>query len=980
MAITKKQKICAAALIASLILYALVGFYLVPYLIREKTPGILKEQTGQSAQLKVVRFNPFKFLLELENFELEGADGKNLISFERLVIDFNAPSSLRQQALIFDNIALSKPLLDIKRKSDGSFNFSSMLPKSEPSKPVEDKNKAGIMPLVLHNFSIQEGRFGWLDAISGQELKESMLPINLSVTELTTQSNTEAGFELGLVLESGGHLHWQGELGLSPFTSRGKIELEDLSLSNVWRLFLQKLLPMQISAGHLSLTGEYQVGIHDSGLAFNFSNGQIAINEFALTEKGQNQSLVTIPSLTISGISADLNKHEVQINSLSSRDAGIKATLQADGRINYQTIFAQQNASQPKSPQPTSAMAEKATPEWQINLGELALKNYQLLFTDQTQKTPQTAKLSNINFTLRKVNTRELKKLPLQFSALYNEAGKINLDGDIGINPLSANLAIDIKAIKLKNFQKYLDNYFNLELVDGEFNSHGNMQLNQSENLQLTFQGGANIDNLTTRDKINNKDFLKWHDLQLQQINIDLAKQVFSVASIFFDRPYFRFNIKKDKTTNIAAIIVPQTAKPDSTAQPDKPKTDAKQAPANISIGKVELKDGHSDFSDFSLILPFVADMDGLNGEMNGFSSTQDAPLKLSLLGKVYDLAQVVIKGSYQIKSGNADISLKFTNMPLPLITPYMAEFAGYKIEKGQMALDLLYKVNKGQLEARNKIFIDQLTLGDKVENPHATSLPLNLAIALLKDADGKINLDFPITGSLDDPQFSVGALIADVLENLISKLVTSPFRALGSLFDDESHDFSVINFSAGSAEIKSEETAKLDQLSQALQNKPSLTLEIKGMAFQSSDWEQMRFDAVKEILKKMKSGELRDKGETIRSEYIELSEDDYKRLLAKFYAEVFPLDIAKSVLGEPRIKSQQDADFYTVARQKLESVMPPDPQRLTDLAISRANAISKYLVDADHLDIARIYLLAPELDPANTDGIVSKLSLSASQ
>jgi hypothetical protein len=202
----------------------------------------------------------------------------------------------------------------------------------------------------------------------------------------------------------------------------------------------------------------------------------------------------------------------------------------------------------------------------------------------------------------------------------------------------------------------------------------------------------------------------------------------------------------------------------------------------------------------------------------------------------------------------------------------------------------------------------------------------------------------------------------------------------LGGLFDNDDHDFSSINFPAGSAEIKPEETVKLDQLSQALQSKPSLTLEVKGMAFQSRDWEQLRFDAVKEILKKMKSGELRDKGETIRSEYIELSEDDYKRLLAKFYAEVFPLDIDKSLLGAPRIKSQPDADFYTIARQKLESVMPPDPQRLTDLAISRANAISKYLVETDHLDIARIYLLAPELDPVNTEGIVSKLSLNAAQ
>ena len=380
MVITRKQKICAAVLVAALLLYALAGFYLLPYLIRTQLPVILKEQTGQSAQLQTVRFNPFKFLLELENFSLAGSDGKNLISFDSFVVDFNAISSVRRQALVFDNIVLSKPLLDIKRKSDGSFNFSSMLPKTEPAKPTEDKKNTDLLPLMLHSFSIQEGRIGWFDAISGQELRDSLLPVNLSVTELTTQGNAEAGFDLGFVLESGGHLHWQGVFGLTPITSKGKIDLEDLGLTNVWRLFLQKILPVQITAGRLSVSAEYQAGIAESGMALNLSNGLIKVKEFAVAEKGKSDPLLTIPMLAVSGISANLDKHEVKINALSSSDAQIKAVLQADGILNYQAIFAQRATATPASAQQTSAQAGKPGPEWQISLGELALKNYQLSF------------------------------------------------------------------------------------------------------------------------------------------------------------------------------------------------------------------------------------------------------------------------------------------------------------------------------------------------------------------------------------------------------------------------------------------------------------------------------------------------------------------------------------------------------------------------------------------------------------------------
>ncbi len=152
-------------------------------------------------------------------------------------------------------------------------------------------------------------------------------------------------------------------------------------------------------------------------------------------------------------------------------------------------------------------------------------------------------------------------------------------------------------------------------------------------------------------------------------------------------------------------------------------------------------------------------------------------------------------------------------------------------------------------------------------------------------------------------------------------------------------------------------------QIAKALDTKPELVLEVKGIAYQTQDWPVMRFDALKDILKKMKSGELRDKGEKIRYEYLDLSEEDYKRLLAKFYGEVFPQKLDHSLLGKPRIKERPDGDFYEMARQELESIMQPEPQRLNDLAVSRANHIAKHLAEKSGVDRNRIFILATELD-----------------
>ena len=315
--------------------------------------------------------------------------------------------------------------------------------------------------------------------------------------------------------------------------------------------------------------------------------------------------------------------------------------------------------------------------------------------------------------------------------------------------------------------------------------------------------------------------------------------------------------------------------------------------------------------------------------------------------------------------------------MPLPLITPYMAEFSGYSIEKGQMALDLRYRIHEGELDAQNKLFIDQLALGEHVDNPNARSLPIKLAIALLKDSSGKINLNFPISGSLDDPHFNFETFIADAAGNLISKIASSPFSLFGNLLD--SHiDYSVVNFNPGSSELSTEQQHKLTELARALKSKPQLNIDIKGLAYQDQDWPVIRFDSIYEILKKMKSGELRDQGQQIRHEYIQLSDAEYQRLLIKFFKEVYPDELGYSILGKPKVKSQPDAEFFSLAKQKLELAMPPEQARLNNLAIARANSIAKFLIEQTEIDRDKVFILATEVRQLEKPEINAILTLSA--
>jgi hypothetical protein len=253
------------------------------------------------------------------------------------------------------------------------------------------------------------------------------------------------------------------------------------------------------------------------------------------------------------------------------------------------------------------------------------------------------------------------------------------------------------------------------------------------------------------------------------------------------------------------------------------------------------------------------------------------------------------------------------------------------------------------------------------------------LAVALLKDSSGKIKIDVPITGSLDDPKFSIGAIVTDALVNVLSKVVTSPFNALASLVGSEK-DLSTISFTAGNSYLGKQQREKLDGLSKALKERPVLNIDIKGASFQEQDWPVIREDALYEQLKKRKAAEINKDAETkIREEYVKLTDDDYKRLLADMFIEKFPLLAEKSFLGTPQLMNPKAGDFYEIAKQKLFTIIMPEQERLKELASARAQAIANYIVQKGGVPRERVYILDTVIDPERDNKeIASALSLNA--
>ena len=834
--------------------------------------------------------------------------------------------------------------------SEGQLNISQFDLKNIPSLPA----LTGLAEIDLH----------YQAEYSNEQLKLDINNATLGLHNLHYSPNSELALNLADInIETEVNLNVKKEEWLLD-GHKTKIIVQQLETQQ----------PVSFKAASLSATADYQLNFNEKKLNLMVKKGLFDAKNLQLFTPTQ-QPFLKIPALAIHGIDCNLDHHTININSVSINDVDVILHRLADGSVNYQQIITHTVQTEPTTTSKTNNDNNVQPSLWRVSVDKAVLSNADVEFTDDTLSTPTTTNIKPINLTTSHYNSQPNNLMPLEFNLGINGNGSIKLTGNVGMTPPSAKLDVAVQGIELEKFHDYFDQFINLDLIDGSLNINGHLNYANSDKLDLVFEGDSNITDFLTRDQRIHKDFVKWLKLSLDGISINTSANRYTANELNITRPYARVTIRKDKTVNFSNLLVN-----DNSAKTVKPTTQAsKQTPVYFKLGNLKITDASTNFSDLSLILPFSAYIQDMEGGASGLSSEENTTIKLALKGNAYDLSSVNIAGQIRPFLGDYDIDVNFNGLPMPLVSPYMVQFAGYKVEKGKMTLDLNYKVNDKKLTVQNKILIDQFELGEKIDNPNALPIPLKLGIALLKDANGKIKFNFPISGSLDDPQFNISDIVADALENAITKIITSPFALLTSLEGSE-EDLSTIGFSAGSDELTVQQKNKLTALAKSLLERPALTLSIKGTSYQKQDWPAISDDALFDQLKLRRSEEInKDAVVKIRPEYVKLSDDEYRRLLADMFIEKFPNLADKSLLGIPRLKNAANGDFYEIAKQKLMEVINPELDRLRELAVYRARAIAKYIVQNGKVTQERVFILDTVVDQEKDDkAINSLLSLKA--
>jgi hypothetical protein len=300
------------------------------------------------------------------------------------------------------------------------------------------------------------------------------------------------------------------------------------------------------------------------------------------------------------------------------------------------------------------------------------------------------------------------------------------------------------------------------------------------------------------------------------------------------------------------------------------------------------------------------------------------------------------------------DLKASFRDMDLSSVSPYSGRYVGYNIQKGKLSFDLKYLIVKGKLESENKVFIDQLTLGDQVDSPKATKLPVGLAIALLKDRKGQINLDLPVTGSLDDPEFSLGRLIIQVIVNLITKAVTAPFALIGSLVGG-GEELGYVEFDYGRAALSEVTLKKIGTLTKALFERPALKLDIAGYVDLENDREGLKKVLTERKVKTRKFNDMVKQNLAVASvDDVKIEPQEYEKYLTQAYrAEPFPKP--RTVIGLVKTLPVEEMEKLMLTH----AVIKEDDLRM--LANRRAAAVRDEFLKSGQVEPERIFMIEPK-------------------
>ncbi len=927
--------------------------------------------------------------VDLHQFSLAELDGQPLLNLQRLGVPVTSIDVFGRK-FAFGTIVLQSPEVFVRRERDGRMNWLEAMPRREgPAGPAPDQSDKQI-ELSVPEVKISDGQVHVRDLMPPRGFTTDLSGIQASLRTFAMPQAEPAQVEVAFAASSGEQVKYAGSLTLSPLASEGAIEANRIRLVD-YQPYYQDYILYKVEDGLADLATHYAFATTDQGPDVKLSEFNLMLASLRLRKPGENEDFLRAKAAQIQDASVDLRRLALSVGQFSTRDGFLNIIRESDGTINATRIL--------PAPKEAATAGRQGTP-WLVTLNRADAQRWKIAFTDLTLPEPVRIVADEVTLKAAELSNQKGRKGRIDLAAKLNQTGTLAVKGAVAVNPVSADVKLDLKDFGLVPLQPYFADQVNILITSADLSVTGaaTLAVPPAAKPAVSFDGEVTLTNFASVDKAKSEDFLKWSTLFAGGVAYRHVPMQLAIEQVALSDFYSRIIIYPEGRLNLQNIMAraqedgaapgapPQPrdqgagapagrggpapaaaekAAPAASAAATVPSTPA-AAPPPIRISKVTLQGGDVNFTDLFIKPNYSASLTQIGGAVTGLSSQLNSAADVDLQGRFAGSAPVQIQGRINplVRNLFLDLKANVRDIELGPFSPYSGKYVGYAIEKGKLTFNVAYKIENRKLAASNQIVVDQLTFGGKVESPQATKLPVMLAVALLKDRNGVIDVNLPISGSLDDPKFSIGGLIIRVIINLITKAITAPFALLGNLVGGggDGAELSYVQFDPGRTTLTAQAQDKLATLHKGLVDRPALKLDISPRADPQTDREGLRRYRFEQQVKAQRLKDLVKQGDAARSvDDVKIEPQDYEKYLRRAYKEgKFP---------KPRnfIGMQKDLPVEEMEKLMLTNTAVSDDD-LIQLANQRGQTVKEALTRSGEVVPERVFLIAPKLEAAKAD------------
>jgi len=972
------RKILLWVLVAAA-LFTVIGFFVAPPVLKAVMVRKLSAEVGRAVTIGKVNVNPYTLGVTIRDVTVKERGGPGtFFRFGELKVRL-APSIVTG-VISLENLTVADPYVNIIRRQDGSYNFSDLLEKRESQKEKGAK-KSRRITFSLRDITVRNGSADFLD--EPMKKKHVLREFNLSAPLLSNRPKYVERYVRPT-------LSWK--LNGDPYFIEGRTKPFAESLETVFDINIENLdlfrylayLPMKmrfsVPSGYLDTKIELSFRHHTDRTSSLALKGEASISKLVVDDEA-GRTVLNIPAFKVSIREVEPLAGKAELSRVAIESPEFTVSRDKNGALNIMTLMPEMKGTEKKmkgAGNQAKGGKEPGKEPFQCTVDTFELTGGKVLFTDSSLATPARMTIEKLDLKGEKLSLAKGSTGTFSASLLLNRRGTVGLEGKIGLEPLSVDAKVDAEKIDIRPFEPYFTDRVRISLTGGSARAKGDILVGEARGrgLSVRFRGTTALGGLAAVDKSSTESLITMKSLYIRDIDMGYNPTTITARGVALTDFYANIVVRADRRLNLQSIVATgeeETAPTGSQAagagQAAKEAKKQQAAPSKeeaipVKVDTVTLQGGTIRFQDRSVSPVFSTRLDQIAGRISGLSSRQDTRADVELRATLGNSAPLEITGKINPLSKDLYVDLKasFKNMDLTPATPYSGKYAGYTIDKGKLSFNVRYLIEKGKLDSTNTVFIDQLTLGNRVESPDATKLPVKLAIALLKDRNGEIRLDLPVTGSLDDPQFSVGRIILKIIVNLLTKAATAPFALLGSLFGG-GEELGYIEFDYGRAAIPGPGLKKIDTLEKVLVNKPSLRMDIEGYVDPERDREGLKQYLLQRKVKAQKLKDLMKKSSAnIDIDEVKVEPGEYEKYLRLAYkAEKFPkprnfLGFVKSI---PVAEMEKLMLTHTTVKE----------EDLHALARRRSARVMEALLKSGQIDAGRLFIVDPgSLAPKKKD------------